>query len=1016
MLSIASLCRRNHWFSATLAVSAFAWLAADCATNAIHAEDASAALQFNRDIRPILSDKCFSCHGTGSEDPAADLRLDQFEAATESAIVPGDVDGSEVVARIESDDPDSIMPPPDSHKELSPDEIKLIRQWIKQGAVYEDHWAYQPMRRASGVDATLPLSKQIDQITASRFKQTGIQPAGAADPVTLIRRLSFDLTGLPPTLEQVKAFQAKHDRQAIEALVDQYLASPAYGERMAMYWLDLVRYADTVGYHGDQNVSQSPYRDYVIQSFNRNLSYDQFVREQLAGDLLPNATLEQKVASGYNRLNQTTEEGGSQAKEYLAIYFADRVRNVSQVFLGSTMGCAQCHDHKYDPFTAKDFYSFGAFFADLQEVGVYSNRGRPPMMRVPTAEQQQQIKSLEQQIADTEAKQPELRAELIRNLAAWETEAVKQVDVAVEVEKPWVDDALLVQAPTNGDWRFIDGNEKAGIPVHSGKKVRRQQSGELVQHYFDRSKQPLTVTEDTVFYSWVYIDPKTPAKALMLQINNGDWSHRKVWGSDDIVYGRTEKGGPDYYRAGELPATGQWVRLTVSAKEVGLKAGDKVAGMAFTQFAGKVFWDDAGYIGTDGIPAAIAKTLQTPAEKRDDKQQQSLITYYLESQNAWKDWKQQVQTLKDEKQRVEGMAPQTVVSVSGKVRPIRILPRGNWLDDSGPIVQPAVPEFMGQLEVDADRASRLDLADWICTEDNPLTARTMVNRVWALLFGRGIYTSLDDMGGQGTYPSDVELLDTLALEFIESGWDVKKLIREIVLTDAYQRSSLASAELLKADTFNDKFARQGRFPLMAEMVRDNALQISGLLVDQVGGSSVRPYQPAGYYAQLNFPRRKYQADQGDNQYRRGVYTHWQRTFLHPMLKAFDAPSREECTAARARSNTPLQALVLLNDPTFIEAARVYAQRIMKHTPELEDRMSWAFENAVSRPPSAEIKQALHEVYQAHLAHYQEHPEAAAELLGQGQQPADKSLNVAELAAWTGVARVILNLHELTTRY
>ena len=1016
MLSKVSICGRNHWLPAKRLASGFVLLGAFFASCNGSAEPPAAPVQFNRDIRPILSDKCFSCHGIGSEDPAADLRLDQFEAATESAIVPGDVEASEVVARIESDDPDSIMPPPDSHKELSPEEIKLIRQWIQQGAGYEDHWAYQPMRRASSVDAKLPLSKQIDQITASRFEQAGMKPAGPADPVTLIRRLSFDLTGLPPTLDQVKAFQAKHDRQAIEALVDQYLASPAYGERMAMYWLDLVRYADTVGYHGDQNVSQSPYRDYVIQSFHRNMRYDQFVREQLAGDLLPDATLQQKVASGYNRLNQTTEEGGSQAKEYLAIYFADRVRNVSQVFLGSTMGCAQCHDHKYDPFTAKDFYSFGAFFADLQEVGVYSNRGRPPMMRVPTAEQQQQIKGLEQQIADAEAKQPGLRAELLTKLAAWEGEAAKQIGVAVEVEKPWVDDALLVQAPTNGDWRFIAGDEKAGIPVHSGTKVRRQQSGELVQHYFDRSKQPLTVTDDTVFYSWVYIDPKNPAKALMLQINNGDWSHRKVWGSDDIVFGRTDKSGPAYFRAGALPATGQWTRLTVSAKEVGLKSGDKVSGMAFTQFAGKVFWDDAGYVDTDGVPAAIAKTLQTPKEKRDDTQQQNLITYYLESQDAWKDWKQQVQTLKDQRQRVEAMAPQTVVSVSGKARPIRILPRGNWLDESGPIVQPAVPEFMGQLEVGSERASRLDLADWICQPDNPLTARTMVNRVWALLFGRGIYTSLDDMGGQGTYPSDVELLDTLALEFIESGWDVKQLVREIVLTDAYQRSSLASAEWLQADAFNDKFARQGRFPLMAEMVRDNALQISGLLVDQVGGGSVRPYQPAGYYAQLNFPRRKYQADQGGNQYRRGVYTHWQRTFLHPMLKAFDAPSREECTAARARSNTPLQALVLLNDPTFIEAARVYAQRIMKHTPQQDDRMVWAFENAVSRQPSDEIKQTLKDVYQAHLAHYRDHPEAVAELLPQGQQPVDESLNAAELAAWTGVARVILNLHELTTRY
>ena len=748
-------------------------------------------VRFNRDIRPILTDKCFACHGPDAETVEGGLRLDLQEEAIErsGAIVPGDSEASELVRRIDADDRDQVMPPPHAHKPLTDGERERLRLWIDQGAAYEPHWAYTPMRWPDrvGIAPLTGLSRVIDFLIDERLSETDLVPSPPADRVTLIRRLSFDLNGMPPTVEEVERFLADRSPKAYAKLVDRLLFSPRYGERMAVYWLDLVRYADTVGYHGDQNVSQSPYRDYVIRAFNENLPYDQFVREQLAGDLIPGSSLRQRVASGYNRLNQTTEEGGSQAKEYLAIYFADRVRNVSQVFMGATMGCAQCHDHKYDPYTAEDFYSFGAFFADLQEQGVYGARSRPPMIHVPDERLQAEIDRLDRAIAATESK-------------------------------------------------------------------------------------------------------------------------------------------------GDVPA-------------------------------------------------------------------------------------EQIEEKRTRRKELYESAPQTVVSRSVDPRPIRILPRGNWMDDSGELVQPAIPEFLGTLDTGDRPATRLDLAEWLCQPDHPLTARTMANRLWMLLFGRGVCTSVDDLGGQGTYPSHPDLLDALAIEFVESGWDVRHLIRQIVMSQAYRRSSRAGQNLRERDPYNELFARQGRFRLEAEMIRDMALSASGLLVEQVGGPSVRPYQPAGYYAQLNFPKRTYQADTGQDQFRRGVYTHWQRTFLHPMLKAFDAPSREECTAQRAKSNTPLQSLVLLNDPTFVEAARALAERIIREGGEgPEARLDWAYRHVLSREPAESVRGELLTLYDRHRRQYEERPSEAEALVSVGQTPVPQDRSPSELAAWTSVARVLLNLQESVTRY
>lgn len=989
------------------------WLLLSALTLPLVAEQ---PLRFNRDIRPILTDKCFACHGLDQATLEADLRLDDRQAAIDAgAIVPGEPEESELMLRIETDDQSLRMPPVEGHKQLTKNEVDVLRRWIQQGAGYESHWAYTPMQRIAPAEKSVRAhSHPIDRYISAKLTEVDIDPLPPADLVTLVRRLTYDLTGMPPTLQEVQQFAEDAAPASYDNLVGRLLDSPRYGERMAVYWLDLVRYADTVGYHGDQEVSQSPYRDYVIKAFNENLSYDRFIREQLAGDLLPEATLDQRVASGYNRLNQTTEEGGSQAKEYLAIYFADRVRNVSQVFMGATVGCAQCHDHKYDPYTLRDFYSLGAFFADLDERGVYGARSRPPMIPVPSIQQQQQLVTIRAELEALKQQRMQVQELLLPEQSVWEQIARQQTDALKEQVQVWIDDDQGTGGRSEGEWNFITADQG---PVYRGKQARRQQSKQLVQHFFLGAERKVTPSPGTKFYAWVFLDPADPPQAVMLQLNDGQWDHRAVWGNDAIGYGKRAESWAGYQRQGELPSLGQWVRLEVDAQEIGLKPGSEVSGMAFTQFGGTVYWDQAGWLTVVGLPQAVADALQVNADARTPDQARALTQYFINQADEIIALDQQREALRNQQQVIESEMVQTVVSRSVTPRQIRVLPRGDWMDDSGEVVQPAIPAYFGELSSQNQPLTRLDLADWLCNHDHPLTARTMVNRIWGLLFGRGICASVDDLGGQGTYPSHPELLDYLALYFIESGWDIKQLIRHIVASETYKRSSRWTEELRLHDPYNELLARQSRFRIDAEMIRDTALLHSGLLVEQIGGVSTKPYQPAKYYAQLNFPRREYQPDNDQNQYRRGVYTHWQRTFLHPMLKAFDAPSREECTAARSRSNTPVQALVLLNDPSFVEAARVFAQRIIRAGgPTPETKVLWAYQTILQRVAEPEIAEQLLAVYESHREHYGRNPSDVGQLLAVGNAPVQAELESADIAAWTAVARVIFNLHETSMRY
>jgi hypothetical protein len=804
-------------------------------------------LEFNRDVRPILSNNCFLCHGPDKAARKGDLRLDNDLNAYDDreggvrVIVPGKPDESELYKRLITHDAAKKMPPAKANKTVTDKEIAVIKTWIEQGGKYEKHWSLLPPRATD-----LPAVKNvgwarnpIDRFLLSRLENEGLQPSPEADRRTLLRRLSFDLIGLPPTPEEVDRFVQEKAPDAYEKQVYRLLSSKHFGERMALYWLDLVRFADTGGYHSDNHRDITRYRDWVISAFNDNMPYDRFTIEQIAGDLVRDATNDQKIASGYNRLLQTTEEGGSQPKEYQAKYFADRVRNVSTVWLGLTIGCTECHNHPYDPVTTKEFYEFGSFFADISEAAV----GRQKQTPILTAKQAAAVKSADAAIAKVQSALAEI--DPAKDLAAWESE---------------------------------------------------------------------------------------------------------------------------------------------------------VQGNAF-----------------QNVPKDIAAILRVDGDKRNPKQKDAVLAFVRSQDPAYKElqqWLTEYQKSKDALLK----STETLVTVAMAPRTIRVLPRGNWLDDSGAVVTPGTPASLPPLKAKADpkvRFNRLDLANWITDPSNPLTARAFVNRLWMLTFGQGLVKTLDDLGSQGTWPSHPELLDWLALEF-QSNWDVKSMVYLMVTSNAYRQSSAAPLALRQRDPYNVLVARQARYRLDAEFVRDNALAISGLLVEKVGGASVKPYQPAGYWRYLNFPTRDWAHDKNENQYRRGLYTYWQRSFLHPSLLAFDASTREECAVDRPRSNTPQQALVLLNDPTYVEASRAFAERLLKVDDDRE-KLRVAFRLAVQREPNAEEVAVLTALHQKHLDHYKAHAKEAETFLRIGERPLPPNVQAADLAAWTNVTRAILNLHETITR-
>jgi len=1007
-------------------------------------------VRFNRDIRQIMSDTCFHCHGFDPKTREEGLRLDIRDAAispTEEGtigIVPGKPDESEIIARIfDEDDP---MPPDKAHKPLTKEQKDLFRRWVEEGAVYESHWAYTPLQQPAPPAGSEGRSA-IDAFIQSKLSEKKIAPSAEAPKAKLLRRLSLDLIGLPPTPAEVAEFVADESPQSYRKQVDRLLASPHYGERMAVWWLDIARFADTVGFHGDQNQRIFPYRDYVIDAFNQNKRFDQFTIEQLAGDLLPDPTPEQLIATGYNRLNMMTREGGAQNKEYLAKYGAERVRAVSATWLGSTMGCAECHDHKFDPIKTRDFYELQAFFADVQQWGVYTNFRYKPVGELVEFSENNAPFPPEIEVSNRllETRHDGLREKLKAHFEAFHVRSGSDESLAAWTQNSA---AFLEKHPTGWQAAPVSARlEKGGKPVPDGKV---EISGSLTVQF----RKPV-LKDETLKLT---LDSAAGRSISSIRLEAGaEWkvvSEPKIF---DAARGLKMEAGVRSAGGKERPigihfadAAAKLARYANSNEIIGVHDGWRLPHDLPSSGLSAVWLLDAPVrlaegetlvltiTGDTAVPLRIytspfgatepmkvadeplRSALITPDKERTQQQRQTISTAWLMSTGSDANALANARGLASNLRKTTGGKAWTMVTRAVPPQTVRVLPRGNWQDESGPVVLPATPSFLpGRVESsEQQRLSRLDLAKWIVSDTNPITARAVMNRLWQTFFGTGLSAVVDDLGSQGELPSHPELLDWLAAEFRRSGWDMKHMIGLIVTSDTYRQSSSLRPELRDSDPLNRLLASQNPRRLEAEFIRDNALFIAGQLkLDEIGGPSVKPYQPDDYYDALQFPGRDYHASYGSEQWRRGLYMHWQRTFLHPMLTNFDAPARDECAAFRTVSNTPQQALTLLNDPTFVEAARLLASRILKNpdTPKNEAKLREAYQLVLAREPKPEEISAQLAALQKLRDHYRSVPDEATKLLKTGSAPPPPGDPV-ENAAWTNLCRILLNAHETLTRY
>ncbi len=1025
---------------------------------------------FNRDIRPILSDTCFKCHGPDSAARKADLRLDSLKGATadrgggQGVIVPGNLEDSEAVRRMESDDPKEKMPPPKSGLSLTPQQVELIKRWIAQGAEYQPHWSL-----IAPVATTLPSVKDrswgrnaVDRFILARLEQEDLHPSAEADRVTLIRRVTLDLTALPPTPAEVDAFVADQSPDAYEKVVDRLLASPRYGERMALRWLDLARYADTNGYQNDTERAQWRYRDWVIDAFNRNEPFDQFTIDQLAGDLIPNATLDQKIASGFNRNHRITLEGGVIPEEYRTEYVLDRVETTAATWLGMTMGCARCHDHKYDPITQKEFYSFFAFFNNVPENGIDGRDfNSVPLIPAPRKDEKIKLDESEAKLAAAEktlaAVQPAIDAGLARFDAS-----IKPEPLAKSFEKN-----LLVHLPLNG--RLDDEADECGgvagwldgDPTFAAGLLHRTAAD------FD-GKRVIAVgdvgsfekDEPFSFGAWVRpADDCDGAIIARMDESHAERGYNLYWQKgmihlqfmhhvpDDMITlvsksaasanqwhhvfatcdGSGKASGAKCYLDGKLLDMQVGVDhltnsiLTDVPLQIASRRGQK------EHFKGRI--DDVrmydrvlGADEIDQLGGTRVMAAHIPAKDRSPEQAAAVKKLYIDTAapQDQKDAVARADSAKDAHAKLLATIPTVMVMSDAKPRDSFVLKRGQY-DQPGDKVTAGVPACFPPLPAGM-KADRLALAKWFVAPSHPLTARVAVNRFWEMYFGAGIVKSSEDFGVQSDWPSHPELLDWLAVHFIQSGWDVKAMQKLIVTSATYRQSSHVTHELLEKDSTNRLLARMPRLRLGAEAIRDQALAMSGLLVEKVGGPSVKPYQPPGIWEEVttgNLPGlngQVYVQDHDASLYRRSLYTFWKRTVPPPTMSVFDAPSREICTVRRSRTNTPLQALALLNDTIYVEAARKLAERtIIEGGSKPADRLADAFRLAIARKPSAAELKILVDDFNYHLATYFNDPDAAAKLLAVGESKRSGKLDARELAAYTATASVILNMDQTITK-
>ena len=1001
-------------------------------------------VNFNQHIRPILSDKCFSCHGLDAKHRKAELRLDTPEGAFADhdgakAIVPGKLAESEAWKRILSKDEEEVMPPPKSNKTLNAEERAMIQRWIEQGAVYQKHWSFEP-------EVKQETGNSIDDFVAARLKREGLSMSPQADKATLIRRAAFALTGLPPGVAEVDAFLGDASPDAYEKMVDRFMASPRYGEEMARHWLDVARYADTHGLHLDNERQMWAYRDWVIGSFNENQRFDQFSIEQLAGDQLPNPTPKQLVATGFNRCTATTSEGGSIDAEYTFRYAVERASTTAQTWMGLTAGCAQCHDHKFDPLSQKEFYSIYAFFHSSADPAMDGNALlTKPVMKITTPDTDQKLAAAMVKIAEKEKALEAAAGKLTYNDPA---KAASRPPVQ-QSENVWFDDEFPAGAKVQSSGHPLKlRTVEQGAQVFSGKVAIKRSSDGLTQDFYNEGAAPLVVPQDAKLFAYVFLDAANPPKTVMLQFNlNSTWDQRAVWG-DQAAIDWGAAGTKSRFNAGPLPEKGKWARLEIDAEKVGLKAGDQLAGFALTQFGGLVFWDKIGVAGksdpsTDpsrsflawwkantgkdvkGASPEVAKTVKEgPDKKPEAGGEKKARDYYLanvcaETKAVLGPVAGEVAVALKERDDIEKGVPSTFIFKDlDAPRDSFVMMRGAY-DKPGDKVLPATPAFLPPLVKQGERAKRLDLAKWLVSKEHPLTARVTVNRFWQQFFGVGLVKSLGDFGSQGTPPSHPELLDWLAVTFRDGGWDVKALVRQMVTSAAFRQSSRVSQELVARDPENLLYARGPRFRLDAEQVRDNSLAVAGLINLKMGGVGAKSYQPANIWEPVGFAgsnTRNYVQDKGDALYRRSIYAFFKRTAPPPFMSNFDAPNREQSCTMRERSNTPMQALQLMNDTQHVEAARALAQRMLvEGGNEPGARITFAFRTVLSRKPEPEEMAILQQQLAAHLIRYQQDVESAKKLIATGESKAKADIDPVQLAAHTLIASTLLNLDETVSR-
>jgi len=1030
--------------------------AALTAVTAMAAVAEGPAIQFNRDIRPILSDNCFACHGFDAKTREAGLRLDMPDgeggalvptADGVAPVKPGDPDASEVWRRIMASSEDDVMPPPKAHKRLTAEQKDMIRRWIEQGAPYQRHWAFEAPVKAD-VPATAfaaRVATPVDAFLFSRLERDGLAPSPEADPETLVRRVTLALTGLPPTVAEIDAFLADTQPDAYQRLVDRLLASPHFGEQMARHWLDIARYGDTHGLHLDNERSMWPYRDWVVGAFNRNLPFDQFTIEQLAGDLLPEPTQDQLAATGFSRCNVTTGEGGSIDAELLFRYAVDRTSTAVQAWMGLTAGCAVCHDHKFDPLSAKEFYSLYSFFYSAADPAMDGNL----LLTAPTV----QLKSPEDEaalshLAKTIDEKEKQRREVMLALNYLDPAEQDPLPPAESVETVWVEDAVpegasLTASPGHPtEWVTAETGR-----VLSGQRALKRRDAGLAQDVIENAvNPPLVVPVGGKLFAHVFLEPGDLPRAIMLQYHKAGWQHRAVWGEYDVIdWGAANT--TERVSMGPLPKAGEWVRLEFPAEQVGLKPGDQVTGLAFTQFAGTVFWDRTGVVSSvdpagdpalsltawirqhempepsGDLPPDIREAIKRPAAECTPEELKRLRDHYLLTVNAaartaGEALAPEIAALKKQRDERQAAIPGTFIMRDlDPPRQAHVMERGAY-DRPGEPVDRGVPAVFPPLKTEPGKLpNRLDLARWIVAPEHPLTARVTVNRFWQQFFGIGLVKTSGDFGSQGESPSHPELLDWLAVTFRESGWDVKGLVRLIVTSAAWRQSSVVADPT--HDPENRLLTRVSRLRLDAEEMRDQALATSGLINLALGGKGVRPYQPPNIWEPVGFTgsnTANYTQDTGSALYRRSLYTFFKRTAPPPFMSNFDAPNREQICTARERSNTPLQALQLMNDVQHFEAARALAERMLTEGgTTVGERIVWGFRTVAGRRPLP-VETAIVEENLAHqLASFQESPDRAATVIAAGDSSPRPGLDPVELAAWTLVGNLLLNLDEVVTR-